>query len=207
MQRRSRCYRSSFDKCNARFAAGAPAESEICDALGLACMSVKSPASTSDFRALRRRRRSNGDDAVPIPSRHRPLVQSGGGVRPRHDPVFRAQNGHGPDDGRPAIAHDEGGARHRRSAEFGARLHRPLRMSINTPEARHVFVLIAGASPCATLRRLAPLAGPPLEHLRHDCLSSDSRVHRCLPARRRLLARLRAEWNGGHGSQQAPHGP
>jgi len=160
MQRRSRCDRSSFDKCNARFAAGALAENEICGARGLACMSVKSQASTSDFRALRRRRRSNGDDAVPIPSRHRSLVQSGGGVRPRHDPVFRAQNGHGPDDGRPAIAHDEGGARHRGSAEFGARLHRPLRMSINNPEARHVFVLIAGASPCATLRRLAPLAGP-----------------------------------------------
>jgi len=82
MQRRSRCYRSSFDKCNARFAAGALAESEICGAQGLACMSVKSQASTSDFRALRRRRRSNGDDAVPIPSQHRSLVQSGGGVRP-----------------------------------------------------------------------------------------------------------------------------
>jgi len=34
-----------------------------------------------------------------------------------YDPVFRAQNGHGPDDGRPAIAHDEGDATHRRSAE------------------------------------------------------------------------------------------
>ena len=30
--------------------------------------------------------------------------------------------------------------RNRRSADFGARLHRPLRTSINNPEARHVFV-------------------------------------------------------------------
>lgn len=43
-------------------------------------------------------------------------------------------------DGRPAIAHDEGGCHAPPFAEFGARWHRPLRMSINNPEARHVFV-------------------------------------------------------------------
>src|SRR6476646_7713519 len=64
-----------------------------------------------------------------------------------YDPVFRAQNGYGPDDGRPAITHDEGDATHRRSAELGVRSYRPLRMSINNPEARHVFVRDRGRLP------------------------------------------------------------
>ena len=50
-----------------------------------------------------------------------------------------AQGRHGPDDGRPATPHDERDAAHRRSEEFGARLHQRLWINFNDPEARHVF--------------------------------------------------------------------
>jgi hypothetical protein len=63
------------------------------------------------------------------------LVNGSGAVTIQYSALERD----GPDDGRPAMAHDEKEAAHRRSEEFGGRLHRPLRRNVNDTEARHVF--------------------------------------------------------------------
>jgi hypothetical protein len=96
-QRRSRCSRSSFDKCNARLAAGALAESEICGAL------------VTLYQCLH----SIGHWFSRVM-----------GQAPSRSSIPRS-NRHGPDDGRPVIAHDRRRCHARRSAESGAPLQRP----------------------------------------------------------------------------------